>query len=161
MISIIAAIAKNGVIGNNNTLPWYLPVDLKYFRNTTMGHAIVMGRRNYEDIGKALPGRRNIVLTRDKSYSAENCEIAHSINDVLGMINKKDETFIIGGAEIYLSFLPHAEKLYITHIDVEVDGDVVFPNYKSGEWELESEEIHAADSENPLSCRFTVYRHRG
>ncbi|MEE8388960.1 MAG: dihydrofolate reductase [Acidiferrobacterales bacterium] len=161
MISIIAAIAKNGVIGNNNTLPWHLPVDLKYFRNTTMGHAIVMGRRNYEDIGKALPGRRNIVLTRDENYSAENCEIAHSINDVLGMIDNKDETFIIGGAEIYLSFLPYAEKLYITHIDVEVDGDVVFPKYKSGEWELESEETHAADSKNPLSCRFTVYRHRG
>lgn len=161
MISIIAAIAKNGVIGNNNTLPWHLPVDLKYFRNTTMGHAIVMGRRNHEDIGKALPGRRNIVLTRDENFSAENCEIAHSIDEVLGMIDRKDETFIIGGAEIYLSFLPYADKLYITHIDVDVDGDVVFPKYNSGEWELESEETHAVDSKNPLSCRFSVYRYRG
>lgn len=161
MISIIAAIAKNGIIGNNNSLPWNLPVDMKYFRNTTMGHTIVMGRRNYEDIGKALPGRRNIVLTRNRNFLADNCEIAHSIDEIMRMIDKKDETFIIGGAEIYLSFLPYADKLYITHIDVDIDGDVVFPDYNTREWELESEETHAVDSKNSLSCRFSIYRHRG
>ena len=149
--------AKNGVIGNNNSLPWHLPVDLKYFRRITTGHTIVMGRRNYEDIGKALPGRRNIVLTRADDFLVQDCETAHSIDDVMRMIDVKDETFIIGGAEIYKSFLPFAEKLYITHIDVNVEGNVAFPKYNPGEWKLESEEIIPSDSKNPLPCRFCVY----
>lgn len=161
MISIIVAIAKNGVIGNNNTLPWHLPADLKYFRNTTMGHTIVMGRRNYEDIGRALPGRKNVVLTRSKTFSAENCLIAHSVDEVREMVDENDETFIIGGAEVYRLFLPCAEKLYITHVDVAVEGNITFPAYDAGEWELESEESVSATKENTLPFRFCVYRRRG
>jgi len=160
MISIIAAIAKNGVIGANNTLPWHLPADLKYFRKTTMGHTIVMGRKNFEDIGKALPGRRNIVLTRDKTFSAENCETAHSVNEVTDMVSGENEAFIIGGAEIYRAFLPLTNKLYITHIDSAVDGDIKFPDYDTSEWELASETKYQIDDENRLPFRFCVYQHR-
>lgn len=160
MISIIVAIANNGVIGANNTLPWRLPADLRYFRDTTMGHTIVIGRRNFQDIGRALPGRRNIVLTRDKDFSAENCEIAHSIDEVMAMIDDDDETFIIGGAEVYRSFLPLSKKLYITHIDADVNGDVLFPDYDSSEWQLESEKVQQADDRNTLPFRFCVYKRR-
>lgn len=160
MISIIVAIAKNGVIGNNNTLPWHLPADLKYFRNTTMGHTIVMGRRNFEDIGRALPGRKNVVLTRSNTFSAENSEIAHSVDEVMEMVDKNDETFIIGGAEVYQLFLPFADKLYITHVDIDVEGNITFPEYENGEWELESEESVLATEDNTLPFRFCVYRRR-
>lgn len=158
MISIIVAIADNGVIGTNNTLPWRLPADLKYFRATTMGHTIVMGRRNFQDIGKALPGRRNVVLTRDKNFSANHCEVAHSINDVMSMLDREEETFIIGGAEVYRSFLPLSDKLYITHIDSAVDGNVFFPDYDLSEWEMVSEGARQTNEENTLSFRFCVYR---
>lgn len=160
MISIIVAIANNGVIGTNNTLPWRLPADLKYFRDTTMGHTIIMGRRNFEDIGRALPGRRNIVLTREKNFSAENVEIAHSINEAMAMIDDDDEIFIIGGAEVYRSFLPLSKKLYITHIDATVDGDVQFPDFDLSEWELESEKTQQVDGKNMLPFRFCVYERR-
>ncbi len=161
MISIIVAIANNGVIGANNTLPWRLPADLKYFRATTMGHTIVMGRKNYEDIGKALPGRRNVVLTRDKNFSANHCEVVHSINDVVSLIDREDETFIIGGAEVYRSFLPLSDKLYITHIDSVVDGNIFFPDYDASEWELVSEGARQTNEESALSFRFCVYRRHG
>lgn len=160
MISIIVAIANNGVIGTDNTLPWHLPADLKYFRDTTMGHTIVMGRINFEDIGKALPGRRNIVLTRGEKFFAENCEVAHSIDEVMDMVDEDDETFIIGGAEVYRSFLPLSKKLYITRIDATVNGDVLFPDYDSPEWELASENIQQVDDENALPFRFCVYKRR-
>jgi len=157
MISIIVAMAKNGVIGHNNTLPWRLPADLKYFRDITMGHTIVMGRRNYEDIGKALPGRRNIVITRNKDFLASGCEITHSIGEALDTVKGEAETFIIGGAEIYKSFLPLAGKLYVTRIDAEVEGNTTFPEYDSGQWLLESEEKHETDKNNSLPFRFCVY----
>ncbi len=149
--------AKNGVIGNNNSLPWRLPVDLRYFRRTTTGHTIVMGRRNYEDIGRALPERRNIILSRTDDFTAADCEIAHSIGEVMRLIDLEEETFIIGGAEIYKSFLPLADKLYITHVDADIEGDVVFPAYNPGDWKMESENIIPADNENTLPCRFCVY----
>lgn len=158
MISIIVAMANNRVIGKNNSLPWHLPVDLGYFRDTTMGHAIIMGRRNHEDIGRALPGRRNIVLTRNADYAAPGCEIAHSVSDVLQLVDEATETFVIGGAEIYKSFLPIAQKFYVTHIDASVDGDVVFPEYDQTQWKLESERSIAADNKNSLPCRFCVYQ---
>ncbi|MFV1998010.1 MAG: dihydrofolate reductase [Acidiferrobacterales bacterium] len=159
MISIIVAIAENGVIGNNNTLPWHLPADLAYFRKTTMGHTIVMGRRNYEDIGRALPGRINVVLTRSSTFSADDCIIAHSVGEIREMVDNNDETFIIGGAEIYRLFLPYTERLYITHVDVAVEGNITFPEYNADQWELESE-IVSATEDNILPFRFCVYRRR-
>jgi len=160
MISLIVAIAKNGVIGNNNTLPWHLPADLAYFRKTTMGHTIVMGRRNYEDIGKALAGRKNVVLTRNSTFSADNCLVAHSVDEVREIIDSNDETFIIGGAEIYRLFLPFTDKLYITHVDSAVEGNITFPQYNTAQWELESEEFASAAGDNTLPFRFCVYRRR-
>lgn len=158
MISIIVAIADNGVIGNNNSLPWHLPVDLKYFRKTTMGHSIVMGRRNHEDIGRPLPGRHNIVLTRSKNYVADGCDIVHSVEEVMSKTGKNKETFIIGGAEIYDAFLPYTTKMYITHIDTSVQGNVVFPEYDTTEWKQISENLVPADIDNSLHCRFCVYQ---
>lgn len=118
-----------------------------------------MGRRNYEDIGRALPGRKNVVLTRSRSFSAENCVIAHSVDEVSRMVDEKEETFVIGGAEIYRLFLPITNKLYITHIDVVVEGNITFPEYDASEWELESEEPVSPTDDNTLPFRFCVYRH--
>ena len=156
MISIIAAIAENGVIGRDNTLPWKLPADLQYFKKITMGHTIIMGRKNHEDIGRPLPGRQNIILTRDSTYQAQGCTVVHSVDQAVACA-EDEEVFIIGGAEIYRLFLPRADRLYITHIHQAVDGNVTFPDYDSREWKLVSNEPHQPDENNPMSYSFCVY----
>ena len=156
MISIIAAIAENGVIGRDNTLPWKLPADLQYFKKVTMGHPIIMGRKNYEDIGRPLPGRQNIILTRDKTYRAEGCTVVHSLEEAIECAKNK-EMFIVGGSEIYRLFLPHADRMYITHIHEPVEGNVLFPEYENSEWKQISNEPHQADEKNSMAYTFCVY----
>lgn len=126
MLSIIAAIAKNGVIGNQGKLPWHLPEDLKHFKETTLGHPIVMGRKTFESIGKPLPGRENIVLTRDQTFQGKGVTVIHSLADAIEN-HPDEEIFVIGGAEIYQLALPLADKLYLTLIDQEFPGDTYFP----------------------------------
>lgn len=137
-ISLIAAMDRNGVIGKDNKLPWSLPNDLRYFKRVTEGNIVVMGRKCYESIGHALPGRTNIVLTTDPNYYARDCYIYHSIEDFMSDYKlhseKDDEVFIIGGSEIYKQFLPHADKLYITKIDHEFEGDTFFPEIDPDTW---------------------------
>ncbi len=154
-ISIIAAMAKNQVIGKNNALPWHLPADLKHFKNVTMGKSIVMGRKTYESIGKPLPGRQNIIITADKNYQANGCTIIHSIDDVK---SNKDipEIFIIGGAEIYKQLLPYTQKLYLTFIDANIDGDSYFPEWQQNQWQYISRENHLADAQNKFNYSFVV-----
>lgn len=160
MISLIAAVAANGTIGRDNALPWSLPADMRYFRQITWGHTVLMGRRNYQDIGKALEGRDNLVLTHDTSLRAEDCTILHSIDDVLEIINHDKELFVIGGREIYQLFLPLADKLYLTRIQAKIEGDVNFPDYDPDDWIEISREDHKADANNQYDYSFLVYRRK-
>jgi dihydrofolate reductase len=148
---------KNRVIGKNNDLPWRLPKEWQYVKKTTMRHSIILGRKNFESIGKALPGRRNIILTRDTTYSAQGCEIAHSVSDVLAICDGEEEIFIFGGEEIYRLFLPYADKLYMTKIDHEFDGDTYFPEVDYTEWSEISVEQGITDEANPYTYYFHVY----
>jgi len=130
LISLIAAVAENGLIGKDNKLPWHLPADLRFFKNTTLGHPIVMGRKNFESIGKALPGRTNIVLTRNTNFAeTENLKVAHSLKEAFEIAHGTgaDECFVIGGAEIYKEALPFCQKLYITRVHGIFEGNTYMP----------------------------------
>lgn len=155
--------AKNRVIGRNNQLPWRLPEDLKYFRALTWGKPIVMGRRTHESIGRALPGRHNIVVTRAPNYPAEGCSVVSSLEAAWQIANGEaaEEAMVIGGAEIYAQTLALAERLYLTLVDAEVEGDTFFPDYAAGEWEELERRCHAADANNPYAyCYVTLQRRR-
>lgn len=131
MISIVAAIGRNREIGHGNELLWRIPDDLKRFKTLTSGHPVIMGRKTFESIGKPLPGRTNIVITRDSSWQAEGVKIAHSLEEAIGIASVIDpEIFIMGGAQIYEAALPHTDKLYLTLIDDTKDGDTFFPPYE-------------------------------
>ncbi|MGO0059494.1 dihydrofolate reductase [Brevibacillus fluminis] len=156
-LSMIVAFDKNRVIGKDNDIPWKLPRDQVYFREVTMGHPIIMGRKNHESIGRPLPGRRNIVLTRDKSYEATGCEIVHTAQEALALVGGEQEAFVIGGEEIYRLFLPLADKLYITTIDHEFEGDTHFPAYDPEAWKEVSAVEGVTDEENPYAYVFRVY----
>ncbi len=123
---MIVAVANNGVIGVNNTLPWHLPEDLKRFRALTMGHHIVMGRKTYESLGRLLPGRTSVIVTRNSGYQVEGAEIVHSLEQALLFCKHDKELFLIGGAQLYQEALHHVQKLYITRVDIEVDGDAFY-----------------------------------
>lgn len=129
MISLIVAHDKNHVIGLNNEMPWHLPGDLAYFKKTTMGKPIIMGRNTFESIGRPLPGRRNIVITRNTAYTAEGIEVVHSVEDALELVKDQEEIMVIGGQQIFTEVLPLADRLYITKIDFEFEGDTFFPAY--------------------------------
>ncbi|TSC77914.1 MAG: dihydrofolate reductase [Parcubacteria group bacterium Gr01-1014_24] len=158
MISLIAAIGKNNELGKGNTLLWHMPEDMKHFRETTSGHAVIMGRKTFESLGKPLPNRRNIVITRDVNYQKEGVEIVHSIDGALKLFkNTAEEIFIIGGAEIYKQSISVADKLYITHIKAEdKDADVFFPVIDST-WKEVFREEHGKDEKNIFSYTFTNY----
>ena len=143
-ISIIVATAKNGVIGMNNTLPWHLPEDLKRFRALTTGHHIVMGRKTYESLGRLLPNRTTVIVTRNTDYQVEGAVIANSLNDAIKKCGNDDEIFLIGGAELYKDALKVANKLYITQIDLSVEGDAFFPEFDRAEWQETSREVHTS-----------------
>jgi len=132
MINIIVAMSKNKVIGNANTLIWHLPEDLKRFKQLTTGNTIVMGRKTYESIGRPLPNRRSIIITRDTNYKVDGCEVVNSLEEALELSN--NNCFIIGGGEIYRQALDKADRLYITKIEKEFEGDTTFPSFINGEW---------------------------
>ena len=156
MISIIAALAENRVIGINNTLPWRLPNDLKHFRRLTTGHAIILGRKNYESIGKPLPERRNVVITRQSGYEAPGCLVAHSLDEALKMADDDAEVFVIGGAEIYQQTLARADRLYLTLVHAEVQGDTFFPEFDRNEWRESARERHERDERHAYAYSFVV-----
>jgi len=160
MISIIAAIGKNNELGKKNDLLFKLPADMKHFKEITSGHPVIMGRKTFESIGKILPNRRNIVITRDSNYKKENIEIAHSLNDAIFIFNNNDEeVFIIGGGEIYKQVFELADKLYITHIDAEdKDADTFFPEIIPIVWNEVSRQEHKKDEKNPYAYTFSVYK---
>lgn len=156
-ITIIAAVAANGVIGKDNDLPWRLPEDLKFFKQQTLGKPIVLGRKNYESIGRPLPGRQNVILTRDTSYQAEGCDVVHSIDELWSVVGDAPEVMIIGGAEIYKQFLDVADKMVLTELEQPVEGDVYFPEWDKASWQLvEQSEIQISESSS-LTFRFSTY----
>jgi len=153
-ISIVVAMAANGVIGRDNQLPWYLPADLWHFKQTTMGKPILMGRKTYESIGRPLPGRTNIVITRDEGYVAEGCVVVHSIEAALQAAGEQEEIMVIGGAEFYRQVLPHADTLYLTRIHEDFEGDTLFPELNAAEWREVERTDCEADDKNPYRYSF-------
>ncbi|OGI95434.1 hypothetical protein A2917_02635 [Candidatus Nomurabacteria bacterium RIFCSPLOWO2_01_FULL_42_17] len=159
MISLIAAIGKNNELGKGNTLLWHMPADMKHFRDTTALHAVVMGRKTFESIGKPLPNRRNVMITRDVNYKQKGVEIVHSLAAALDLFpDQNEEIFIIGGAEIYKQTMPIADRLYITHIEAEdKTADTFFPEIIPVVWNEVSHEEHGSDEKNPFAYTFSVY----
>ncbi|MDW0115419.1 dihydrofolate reductase [Sporosarcina thermotolerans] len=148
MISLLVAVDLNRVIGVDNKMPWHIPEELKYFKEVTMGKAIVMGRKTYESIGRPLPGRLNIIITRNEGYSVEGAEVLHDLNAAIERGKEySEEVVIIGGAEIFNLSMPMADRLYITVIRNSYEGDTFFPEYNDGNWKLisESEDHHTAE----------------
>ena len=153
MISIIVAIAKNGVIGDKNTLLWHLREDMIHFRTITSGHPVVMGRKTYDSIGRPLPKRTNVVITRDTELQIEGCTMAHSLTEAVEMFDSSEEVFIIGGAQIYNQAMPLADRLYLTIIDKEYEGDSSFPEIDYNRWrQISCEKFERGEEfEYPLS----------
>ena len=156
IISLIVAMDENRVIGYKNKLPWNLPSELKYFRETTKGKPVIMGRRTFESIGRPMPERLNIIVTRDKSYKADNCIIVDSREDAIKAAKGSDEIMVIGGAEIYKLFLPIANRLYITKVHGSFDGDTYFPEFNENEWVKVREKFVEKDNENEYSYTVIV-----
>jgi dihydrofolate reductase len=153
------AMDKNRVIGVDNRLPWHLPADLKKFKQVTLGHAVIMGRKTYESIGKPLPGRTNVIVTRQKEYKApESCIVVHSLEDAIKACSSDSEPFLIGGADLIVQGMRFVERLYITEIDTAVPrGDVYFPKLEEGMWKLTAREDHSPDEKNPYRYSFLTY----
>lgn len=156
-LSVVVAMGENRVIGVDNRMPWHLPADLKRFRQITMGKPILMGRRTHESIGRPLPGRKNIVLTADRRYTAAGCTVVHDLDEALREAEAAgDEAMVIGGAALYREFLPRAERLYLTLIHRAFDGDTFFPEFDWREWRETAREDVADDPESGLSYSFLV-----
>jgi dihydrofolate reductase len=153
-LSIIVATAANGVIGRDNQLPWHLPADLRHFKQTTMGKPILMGRKTWESIGRPLPGRTNIVITRDTDYAAAGCVVVNSIEAAMEAAGSQDEIMIIGGAELYRQVLPRTDTIYLTRIHEDFDGDTVFPELSASEWREVERSDQQPDENNPHDYSF-------
>lgn len=159
-VSLIVAVAANGVIGRDNRLPWRLPADLKRFKTLTMGHPIIMGRKTHESLGRPLPGRTNIVVTTQPNYEAPGCQVAHSLEQALAFCQSDDEVFVIGGASLYQQALERADKIYLTEIHQEFEGDVRFPQLDRTTWQETSRTKVPASAESPLAYSFVTLEKR-
>jgi len=160
MLSIVVAMDRNRLIGRGNTLPWRLPADLKHFKAVTMGKPIVMGRRTYESIGRPLPGRTNIVVSRDPRYAAPGCTVVPSIDAALAAADGAPEIMLIGGAQLYAELLPRARRIYLTRIDAAFEGDTWFPELAPGGWREVERSDHAPDGQNPYPFSFILLERR-
>jgi dihydrofolate reductase len=155
-LNLIVARARNGVIGRGGTLPWHLSEDLRHFKRTTLGHPIVMGRRTWESIGRPLPGRRSIVLTRNPRWSAPGCEKAESLAQALAMCEGAAEVFVIGGAALFAEALPLAQRVFLTEIDADFEGDTFFPAFDRAAWREASREHLAPEASRPFGVDFVT-----
>lgn len=156
-LSIIVAMAKNRVIGANNTLPWHLPADLKHFKSLTMGHHIIMGRKTYESIGKPLPGRTSVVVTRNTGYSLPGVIVVNSLPAAIKACGNDDEIFVIGGAELYRQAIDLADRIYLTEIEADIAGDAHFTEFDSKMWRETGRESHSPDEKNLHPYHFVSY----
>ena len=159
-ISLIVAMAKNRTIGINNTLPWRCPEDLKHFKTLTMGHHMIMGRKTFDSIGKALPGRTTVIVSRNQNLSVEGCIVTHSLQAAIDAGASDDEIFIVGGAELYAQSLPLVNTLYITEIQQNVEGDAHFPAFDQHQWQETSREIRSQEIPQPLVYHFVTYQRK-
>jgi dihydrofolate reductase len=155
---MIAAMGKNRVIGKNNDMPWHLPADLQHFKKTTLGCPIIMGRKTYDSIGRPLPGRLNIILSRNENLTIEGCSVVNSLESAINLAKETDasEIFITGGAHLYDKFLENADRLYLTLIDENFEGDTYFPDYNRLMWQEITRENHQADEKNPHAYSFVT-----
>jgi dihydrofolate reductase len=158
--SLVVAVARNGVIGRDNQLPWKLPDDLAYFKRVTMGHPIVMGRRTWESIGKPLAGRKNIVVTHQPDYQAPGCTVVHSLEEAWSAAGDADEVCVIGGTTLFEESLPLADRIHLTEVEAEVEGDTFFPPFDRGEWDEREVQRHPADARHAYPFRILVLERR-
>lgn len=156
-VNLIAALSRNRVIGRNQQIPWKIPGEQAYFKKVTLGHPIVMGRKTWESIGRPLPGRRNIVVTRQEGYRAAGAEVVDSIDAALARAGDVPEVFVIGGAEIYKQALPRAERLFLTELDAEFDGDAFFPQFDRALWRETVRDTKLPDVDRPFAYSFVIY----
>lgn len=159
-VTLILARARNGVIGDKGGLPWRLPEDLAFFKRTTMGHPIVMGRKTWESIGRPLPGRRSVIVTRDRAYAATGAEVVHTLEEAIQRCTGADEIFVIGGAQLYADALPRADRLLLTEIDADFEGDTLLPAPSPAVWSESTRERHPATDARPFGFDFVDYRRR-
>lgn len=159
---VVAAMANNNVIGENNELLWHMPADLKRFKEITMGHTILMGRKTFESIGKPLPGRNTVVISRNRNYDAQGCQVYTSLKDAICELKNEKEVFVIGGAEIYRQVinLYLTRRMYITRIYANFEGDSFFPDIPADKWELIEHEEKKPDNKNPYPYTFQIYKKR-
>jgi len=158
-VSLIVAAAANGVIGRDGGLPWRLPADLRHFKRTTMGHHLIVGRRTWEEVGRPLPGRTMVVVTRDPALQIPEAVVVHSLQEAVAVAvgAGDDEVFVAGGGQIYRQAMPMADRIYLTRVHVDVEGDTTFPELDGEAWRLVSREDHEADERNPYPYSFLVY----
>ena len=159
-ITLIVAVADSGVIGRDNTLPWHLPEDLRRFKRLTMGKPIVMGRKTFESIGKPLPGRQNIVVTRDPNYPRDGIQVVHDVEGTLHAAGNAPEIMVIGGAELFRTWLPRAWRIHLTRVHGNIAGDVMWPALDDREWQVVERETHAADERHAYAMTFEVWEKR-
>jgi dihydrofolate reductase len=159
-ISLVVAASINNVIGSDGGLPWHLPDDLRHFKRLTTGKPVVMGRRTFESIGRPLPDRRNIVMTRDPDYAAKGCDVVSSVSEALDLVGDADEAMIIGGGQVYREFLAHAERIYLTRVRADVEGDTHFPEIDETAWQLVSAEHHESDDKHGYAFDMMVFERR-
>ena len=159
-IAIIVATDEQGLIGKDNDLPWKLSADLQYFRRVTMGKPIIMGRSTHDSIGRALPGRKNIVVTKNTDFNAEGCTVVHSVAEAIEVCDSAEEVMVMGGASLYEQFLPQAERLYLTQVHASLEGDTWFPDWQLSDWLEVSREEHLADDKNDYNYSFIVFDRR-
>lgn len=155
-LSLIVAMAENGVIGRDGDLPWRLSADLKRFKKLTMGHHIVMGRKTFESIGRLLPGRTSVVLTKQSAFEAAGAEVVHDLDEAVQVAGDDAEAFIIGGAEIYEVALPRVDRLYLTIVNADVAGDANFPEFEPSDWQVVEKTSHESDERNEFSHTFMI-----
>lgn len=156
-LSLIAAMDPKRLIGRDNAMPWHLPADLAHFKATTLGKPILMGRKTFESLGRPLPGRRNIVLTRNNAYKASGITLVNDLEQAFDAAGDVPELMLIGGATLYETLLPRVERMYLTFIDAEFDGDAWFPVWDPNEWRESHHEAHPADAKNPYPYRFVQF----
>jgi dihydrofolate reductase len=161
-LELVVAVAENDVIGRGNQLPWHLPADLRHFKSITLGKPVLMGRKTYESIGKALPGRTNIVLSRSAEFSPRDCVVVKSLDDARIAAGAQPALMVIGGAEIYRQCLPLASRIHLTLVHAQIeDGDTTFAGWRSGEWSASSRERHEADDRNVYAYSFITLERMG
>ena len=156
-LTLIAAVADGGVIGRSNTLPWYLPADLRRFKQLTTGHTIIMGRKTYESVGRPLPNRRNLVISSSKDFRPAGVTVVPSMEDALKQAKDDGDVFVIGGARVFEAALPIADRMELTRVEAAIPGDVYFPPFNPAEWTLVSEEKHPADDRNQYPYAFQTF----